>query len=1038
MPYNLSHTLVNQAPPMRIDTASGRSAVVRCDGTGTFRMRYPGQLRVAASAGYVLGHFVERRGPNNTHPDGTPKGRWQSVTRPLALIVTIRTPDGRDFTGTQVTGADLARFRDLRGVTQGDWSYSVSGQSPPLSMAVGENSVSLGKASFALVVHETVPSKSAPSLLSGHVAGRNAQSFSFDLFRVGQFVASVAAAIALPPRAWQGVVRLKDPAGIVVASCNGPRLVYAVTLATLARSRGPGGSVQLWTLELVGNGADTLAHRVSAQVTATARIHTSVLQQRIETLIGPNGSKLQLWAESREKQVQVRLKILDELSAETLDMHGLLDSVLRNNPQDSGVDTVHPDIQARVAYTLATTKADLGNGLRLASSSVKVKSVAISLGASQRLQPTMPALRLVLQTEGDIVVRVGGFSLATVTLRNNQLELEAGLKLDAQGVVVPDVWVTDSLLDADVHWIAALAAGILSAGLLFLGAAGVTEIVEHEVNEIVRDSIRSAVLGAVTQIPQMLALLLGDDFTYTGVRLEGDDLAFDYIAPLEPDPRPSAIYRGVIGRSVMQLGPDVWKMMPPTMGNTWAAGNLAKVDHVVVVMMENRSFDHVLGYRAQAPGAAGGDGLTPELLQALAVAGYILPALGQSNLAVKTQFPLGVGHELADVAEQLSQRMTGPDGRQINSPAGFMSNFKKHHDEASLALQARVRPYDVLGWYSGADLPFYQYLAQNYAWCDQYHCSHAGPTLPNRMFSLTGDVQRDRSGEAIVDNNDGDNFYLSRAPTIFDLFTRKGLDWRVYESYPSVTMLRMFARYAADNTHIVPISRLAQDVAAGNLPPLTVIEPAMHHFPQSDDHPVADMRNGQAFLKGVYDALRSNSDLWRKTLLIITYDEHGGFYDHVVPPLADLRDARQLGTVSSGAGTPAVAAADDPATRDCLTPYGVRVPTFVVSPWVTPGKGPGMVLDHCSILKTAIARFLGPEAFFLSDRVAASRSFDAFLNQAEPRMDVGGAPPVTTVQKGMKIKDRAIATQPVSRASMRRGNVDYHDLTGRLARMLGR
>lgn len=245
-------------------------------------------------------------------------------------------------------------------------------------------------------------------------------------------------------------------------------------------------------------------------------------------------------------------------------------------------------------------------------------------------------------------------------------------------------------------------------------------------------------------------------------------------------------------------------------------------------------------------------------------------------------------------------------------------------------------------------------------------------------------------------------------------------------------------RYATDDTNIVPISRLAQDVAAGNLPPLTVIEPAMHHFPQSDDHPVADMRNGQVFLKGVYDTLRSNPDLWRKTLLIITYDEHGGFYDHVVPPMAELRDARQVGTVSSGAGTSAAATADDPANRDCLTPYGVRVPTFLVSPWVTPGKGPGMVLDHCSILKTVMARFLGPDAPFLSDRVAASRSFDAFLNQSAPRMDVGAAPPVTTVQRGMKIKGRAIATKSVSRASMRRGNVDYHDLTGRLARMLGR
>ena len=567
--------------------------------------------------------------------------------------------------------------------------------------------------------------------------------------------------------------------------------------------------------------------------------------------------------------------------------------------------------------------------------------------------------------------------------------------------------------------------------------------------------------------------MLGDDFSYTDIRLEGQDIVFDYIAPLEPDPRPSAIYRGVVGRSASQLGPDVWSIQPPVMGNTWAADNLAKVNHIVVVMMENRSFDHVLGHRALLPGGSGVDGLTPDLLKLLQDAGYPLPRLAQSSLTVKTQFPVAVGHELHDVAEQLRHRMAGPGGRGIVSPEGFVANFKTRHDKLGAQDRARVKLLDVLGWYDGSDLPFYRYLADNYAWCDRYFCSHAGPTLPNRMFSLSGDVQYDRAGEAIVDNNDGDNFYLSRAFNIYDLFTRRGLDWRVYESFPSVTMLRMFARYATDDRQIVPIDRLAHDVAAGNLPALTVIEPAMHHFPQNDDHPVADMRNGQAFLKGVYDTLRSNPGLWAKTLLVITYDEHGGFYDHVVPPIADLRDVRQIDSTSQGsvlAGAPAVtgvglasggvhaglravlsagqasvmlegavhAGVPLASRQDCLTPYGVRVPTFLVSPWVPAGKGPDLVLDHCSILKTLLARFIGPSAPFLSDRVSASRSFDSFLTVGAPRMDIGPAPAVAAVQRGMRKTGRSIVTAPMSRAAMRRGNVDYHDLTGWLARQLGR
>jgi phospholipase C len=355
------------------------------------------------------------------------------------------------------------------------------------------------------------------------------------------------------------------------------------------------------------------------------------------------------------------------------------------------------------------------------------------------------------------------------------------------------------------------------------------------------------------------------------------------------------------------------------------------------------------------------------------------------------------------------------------------------------------------------------------------------------MYSLTGDVQYDRFGVPILDNNHGDNFLLSRAATIYDLLTRRGVSWRVYESEPSVTMLRMFARYATNTTDIVPIARLEADAAGGNLPQFTVVEPAMHHHPQDDDHPDADMYRGQIFAKRVYDALRANPALWRKTLLLITYDEHGGLYDHVVPPIADVlspgpprQDRRQAGRQRSSAraqaalrrrhrsgwwhrdragsghrrggtgsrprrgGTGSRRRRDRPAGAAAGADhhsYGVRVPTFVVSPWVKPGKGPRLTLDHCSILKTVLARFGGGSQPFLSDRVHASHSFDAFLAEAEPRLnvpppDAPGTLPIDVrrVTPGAS----QIITPPLSRKRMREGPVDYHDLSGRLARMLGR
>ena len=1102
MPYALTHVLANQPLQLHLDDAGYGTVAVRCTNSGRLRVRYAGVLTLHAIATYTVRVWVEEVGPNSTIPDGTIKGRWRSQIRTLPLTMTVRTPDGLPFTRNEVTLADLARFRNLRGVTQGDWSFSVSGQSAPVPVAEEEAEVVLVPAKLRIVQTEAVLSKSAPPLVNGQV-GEGVQSFRFDLFRLGRLEVRVAPTFTLPFRQWQGQLRLLDPVGNVVATAAGSFLSYEVTPQAIDKSRDPQGHELPWTLEAVGRGNSTRIHRVMAQVTATTRVHTNVLQDRINVLLGPNGNKLRFTVESRGKKLVGRLKILDELSAETLDMYGLLDGPVRKNPQDAGIDTDQPDIKANVAYSVFSTDEGLGHGLRIISSGFRVKALQVNLGASQRIQPAVPALRVTLQTEGELQVRVGGFALVTLKPRNNQMELELGLKPNAQGGLVPVAWLPDSLLDLDLHWEAALVLGLLTGGLLTLGAAGVLELVEGYVNRTLRSNLIDNIDSGSLAMPFILAILLGDDFTYTNARLEGNDLALSYIAPKEHDPRPSQVYRGVIGRSVNQLGPDVWQMTPRMLGDTWAADNLAKVKHIVVVMMENRSFDHVLGYRAQ--GAAGGDGLTPELLQALSAEGYNLPALGQSNLAVKTQFPVAVGHELDDVTEQLAKRVAGPNGRFINSPEGFVSNFKKRLDTQTQAIKDRVKQQDVLGYYQGADLPAYKFLADNFAWCDQYYCSHAGPTLPNRMFSLTGDVQYDRAGEAIVDSNNGDNFYLSRSTTIYDLFNRKGLDWRVYESFPSVTMLRMFARYATDSTHIVPISRLAQDVAAGNLPPLTVIEPAMHHFPQNDDHPVADMRNGQAFVADVYNTLRSNTALWRDTLLIVTYDEHGGFYDHVIPPVADLRDFQQFGSVEPGSVTsgggasggvvkpgggtsggvvkpggvtpgdvvsrgpskveanppaqvdsglldgmklglsplvltalPSLAVQGDPITQDCLTPYGLRVPTFVVSPWVPPGKGPAVVLDHCSILKTILARFIGPSAPFLSDRVAMSHSFNDFLSLATPRLETPVAPMAKTVQRGIKYKGRAIATPPLRRAQMRDGNVAYHDLTGRLARMLGR
>ena len=364
----------------------------------------------------------------------------------------------------------------------------------------------------------------------------------------------------------------------------------------------------------------------------------------------------------------------------------------------------------------------------------------------------------------------------------------------------------------------------------------------------------------------------------------------------------------------------------------------------------------------------------------------------------------------------------------------------------------------------------YGFLADQYGYCDRYFSAHPGPTLPNRMYSLTGDTQYDRLGVPLLDNNFGENFQLSRAQTIFDILTRQGVCWRVYESFPSVTMLRMFARYATDNEHIGRLEDFVADAAAGNLPSFAVVEPQMHAHPQNDDHPHADMYRGQAFVRTVYEALRSGP-AWERTLLLVTYDEHGGFYDHVVPPIADVLEPLLPPMATEdllsaepegGSGTPpgphglgqvirpellgllmgdVVLTDTEPTDPTIRIPYGVRVPTFVVSPWVAPGRGPALTLDHCSILKTVLARFCPDMRPFLSDRVNASQTFESFLTESEPRLEVGDPPPIEDLPliAPWRLSPASQITTPVLyRKRMRQEQVDYQDISGRLARMLGR
>jgi phospholipase C len=1044
MSFELQHTFVAQRFSFTRRTV-GDQTFYSVNKTGHFPVLFPGRLILRTSATFVQRIPI----PDLNDVDDTQPlhGGFQIVTEEIPLDLRIFTPDGREFTANEITLADLKKFRDLRGSPAGMWSYRLRGASDPI---VNEDSIiTTPRGAISIGVVETITSESAPPLVNRIALIPGRRVFRFDLFRVGAFVAGISQSFA--GARWRGTMRLVDPDGVAVASTTERRLTFNVDLRTLNKSRDAAGKVRPWRLEVSPTGPLQGSPRISANVIESGRITVASLKSRIEALLGKDQQFVHIFGENKNGQALARLKITNEVSAESIDMHNLLEKALERVEQDPGVNP--KDIKVDQVYTIGRTSGTfkvsvsiggeeiVGALLELNCSEVRVDKIDVAIGPSVMLEGAIPAVKLTVPVSGAIKIQFNDLTLAEAKVRGGKFEMEIGIKLDPNGTPQIVTALPNAPFDIDVSN-AAIALFLVTFPALGAVIVQRVESKESDINKAVIDSVKN-LFSDTTIAPRILMTIFGAHLTYKSIHFEGEDIVFQYVAPVEPEFKPSPNYQGAIGRGIDGQKENGVIFSPLRLGDTWRADNLNKIDHIVVVMMENRSYDHVLGYRALARIGETADGLTSDLIgkintapkgpfnvRQLREAGFEKNAAG-----MMTRIPKSVGHDTHDVQQQLSVRATGPNERSINSPEGFVENFK-------LRLKTDPRgvvPDDVLGFYDEKDLAFFDFLATHYAYCDRYYCSHPGPTQPNRMYSLTGDLQRDRYGFPILDNNNGDNFLLSRVPTICDLLVRKGLSFRIYESQPSVTMLRMFARYATDNVNIAPLDKLKDDVKRGGrgLPAFTMIEPQMHAHPPDDDHPDADMLRGQKFLWEVYKALTSNDDLWAKTLLIITYDEHGGLYDHVTPPLADIYNLQMetaQGNGGNGTTTPDL-------VKRLSIPYGVRVPTFVVSPWTMRGKGPSLTLDHCSILKTVLARFFGAEKPFMSDRVNASHSFNAFLTEAAPRMDVPAPPSVPSLTPDVRNTPSAtssIVTKPLSRQEMREGSVDFHSLTGRWARQLGR
>jgi hypothetical protein len=260
---------------------------------------------------------------------------------------------------------------------------------------------------------------------------------------------------------------------------------------------------------------------------------------------------------------------------------------------------------------------------------------------------------------------------------------------------------------------------------------------------------------------------------------------------------------------------------------------------------------------------------------------------------------------------------------------------------------------NIMGFHNSVNLPVYDMLAREFAISDRWFASLPTDTWPNRLYSLTGGsggILDTPSGSDVVSKPLGSVPDLTFSmKTIFEVLQENNVDWNLFFSdLPFSLIFPTLVQDSQYTSRMRSLDELIRRAETGDLPAVSWIDPNFTDVPDgalaaNDDHPPGDVTRGQQLVAQVYNAL-SQGPAWSKTLLLITYDEHGGFYDHVLPP----------GTAPGSSPPAAGGPADDIPN---LRRYGVRVPAFVISPWVPKGFVSKDIYDHTSLLSTILRRF---------------------------------------------------------------------------------
>jgi phospholipase C len=397
-----------------------------------------------------------------------------------------------------------------------------------------------------------------------------------------------------------------------------------------------------------------------------------------------------------------------------------------------------------------------------------------------------------------------------------------------------------------------------------------------------------------------------------------------------------------------------------------AGGDLGAVEHVVFLMMENRSYDHYFGAYPK------GRGFDDHPKHSLGAFEQVYPA-GKKLSPSKRLLPFEIEHAAyQDCTKDLTHDW-GPMHQCWNN--GKMDHFVKVH--TSKSNEGSPDGALTMGYYTRKELGFYWALADHFTLADRYHSSILGPTHPNRLMAISGTIDpAGKQGGPITDTSGAQSNYWSCTwETMPEVLEDHGVSWKVYHpsnanvdgtgyanlaSYPTwdpnvyapntaltITdhVLPYFKNYEDPNSTLYQKAfnptfpgDFVNDVAADNLPAVSWLIPPLGF----DEHPSSPPAQGMYFTQLVLDALTANKKVWSKTVLFLMYDENDGWFDHVPPPTAPKGTAGEWLTAKT-------ISSETDGIRGPLG-LGVRVPCLAISPFARGGNIAGHVFDHTSQL----------------------------------------------------------------------------------------